>query len=541
MNIAETLIGKNMKAHPDALGLYIGLDEMYIAQTTQKDSGVALESLLRIPILEVDKSKLKPLELNEGFFAEKNWLDPLVKVAAKKKWNKNKVVVSLSASFSLLRHFVIPTVIERKHWKEAIPLQARKYIHFPFEKALFSYHVYEFETAASKQKRLGVIFTMTPKSIIDKLEKGLRSVGLDPVAIEPAPLSLSRVFSDNDKEAVDDSGRIYSLFGTDMASFVFTNQHAPVLFREVEIMGMSPVERRRFEITNCTEFISKQLEKDPFDEAVIMGKDIDNWLPLLEADSKKPVRKWNLKEVYGIEAKAAGEMAAIGASMKFYNSKSPDLDFIKRSRLSDYEFNAGVMFWKLTVVFVLVLGALLAKNWWGIRAHQAKLENVKKNNKSTIADFQGLSAQQIQSNLSRIKTQNANLEGVLPQTYLTPILSDVVSAIPKEAWIKRLEYKEEFPSKKGDARSFKLEGSIQTGNSEKDLTVGKQFHDNLMQKKSIKEICGTQGDMKYSNVSLLGDAPAGKDVKGGKGGKASNSSVTGTSFTFTCEKKGGAK
>ena len=32
MNIAETLIGKNMKAHPEALGLYIGLDEMYVAQ-----------------------------------------------------------------------------------------------------------------------------------------------------------------------------------------------------------------------------------------------------------------------------------------------------------------------------------------------------------------------------------------------------------------------------------------------------------------------------------------------------------------------------
>ncbi len=532
MNFAEMLIGKNMKAHPEALGLYIGLDEMYLAQTAQKEGGAVLESLLRIPIPEVDRSKLKPLELNDGFFAEKNWLEPLTKVAAKKRWNNTKVVVSLSASFALLRHFVIPAVIERKHWKEAIPLQARKYIHFPFEKTLYSYHVYELETAASKQKRLGVIFTMTPKSTIEKLEKGLRSVGLDPIAIEPAPLSLSRAFAENDKEAVDDSGRIYSFFGTDMASFVFTNQHAPVLFREVEIGGMSPVERRRFEITNCTEFISKQLERDPFEEAVIMGTDIDNWVALLEADSKKPVRRWNLSEVYGVETKSAGEVAAIGASTKFYYSKEPDLDFIKRNRLSDYEFSASLTFWKITVVVVLVLFGLLVKTWWGVHSDNTKLAALKKQNKVAIADFQGLTAQQIQSNLSRIKTQNSNLEGVLPQKYLTPILSDVVSSIPNAVWITKLTYKEEFPSKKGDGRSLVIEGGIQTGNSEQDLTVGKQFYDRLMQKSSIKDICGTQGEIKYRDLALAGNKPTGKQVEPAK---------KETSYIFTCDKKGASR
>ena len=72
INLADTLIGKNMKAHPDALGLYIGLNEMYIAQSSRKDGGITLESLLRVPISDVDASKLKPLDLNEGFFAEDN-------------------------------------------------------------------------------------------------------------------------------------------------------------------------------------------------------------------------------------------------------------------------------------------------------------------------------------------------------------------------------------------------------------------------------------------------------------------------------------
>lgn len=35
-SITEALIGQNMNAHPDCLGIYIGIDEMYVAQTTKK-------------------------------------------------------------------------------------------------------------------------------------------------------------------------------------------------------------------------------------------------------------------------------------------------------------------------------------------------------------------------------------------------------------------------------------------------------------------------------------------------------------------------
>ena len=147
MSLSETLIGQNMNAHPDCLGIYIGIDEIYVAQTAKNDSAVVLESLLRVPINAVDRTLLKPLDLNESFFAMENWVEALGKVTAKKKFKTKRVVVSLAPAFCLLRHFVIPGNIERKMWKSSVPLQARKYIHFPFEKAEYAYHVYEFETA----------------------------------------------------------------------------------------------------------------------------------------------------------------------------------------------------------------------------------------------------------------------------------------------------------------------------------------------------------------------------------------------------------
>lgn len=537
-SLAENLIGKNFKAHPDALGLYIGLDGMYIAQTSRKEGGVSLESLLRVPIADVDISKLKALELNEGFFTENNWLDALAKVASKKKWNGNKVVVSLSSSFSMLRHFVIPTLIERKRWKEAIPLEARKYIHFPFDKALCAYHVYEFETAATKQKHLGVIFALTPKTVVERMEKGLRSVGLDPVAIEPMPLSLSRAFCDSDKEAVDDSGRIYSFFGTDLASFIFTNHNAPVLVREVEVSGSSPLERRRFEITNASEFIAKQLEKDPFEEAVIMGCDSEHWMPLLEADSKKPVRKWDLREVYGIETKSAGEIAAIGASIKFYDSKSPDLDFIKGGRLSEYEYNASVMFWKIVGVVCILFLLLFAKSYWGLHAAKSDLARTKKQNTNLIADFDGLTASQIQNNLSRIKTQNQNLEKLLQRHEITPLLVDLVSAIPEQMWISKLSYREQFPAGNSDVRSFTLEGFIKTQDSAQDLALGKQFYDKIIEMPAIKALCGNSAEIKYTNLASEGQQQ--QPAAGRRSRRDTNTGMQ-TSFSFTCAKGGNSR
>ena len=526
MGLSETLIGQNMNAHPDCLGIYIGLDEIYMAQTSRKDGSVVLESLVRVPINGLDKNSLKPLDLNETFFTADNWTESLGKVMSKKKWKTNRVVVSLAPAFCLLRHFVIPTAIERKMWKNSIPLQARKYIHFPFEKAEYAYHVYEFETAATKQKRLGVVFAMTTKVIVERLRKGLKSCGLELISVEPSSLSLGRAFNDSDKEAVGNGGRIYSFFGTDMANFVFLNENAPVLLREVEISGSIPAERRRFEITNCTEFIAKQLEKDPFEEAVITGVDIEQWVPALEADSKKPVRKWNLSEIYGIETRDSGEIAAIGASIKFFDTKTPDVDFTKGKRLSAYEFNASLTLWKITVVLVLIFAALIGKGYMEVHKTEQSLRKAKSAHTGRIADFDGLTASQIQSNLDKIKTQNTNLQAMTKFDHIvTPLLAELADAIPQGIWVTKLSYSDAFPSQMGETRSVTIEGAIKAGsnNGQEDMTLGTKFKEAIVQQPIFKKICGTSPNICFTKVA---------GTAGRSGGDQE------TDFTLTCSKGG---
>ena len=542
MDIFDKLIGQNVHAHPECLGIYIGLDELYIAQTSKKDRGIVLESLVRVPINGVDKSLLKPLDLNETFFSMDHWVESLGKVMTKKKWKTNRVVVSLAPAFCLLRHFVVPTVIERKLWKTSIPLQARKYIHFPFEKAEYAYHVYEFETATTKQKRLGMVFAMTTKLIIERLRKGLKTCGLELVSMETSSLSLGRAFGESDKEAVGNGGRIYSFFGTDMANFVFVNENAPVLLREVEIAGSIPIERRRFEITNCTEFIAKQLERDPFEEAVITGVDVDQWITALEADSKKPVRKWNISEVYGIESHSASEIAAIGASTKFFDDKTPDIDFTKGNRLSSYEYSASVTAWKVVAVLIALFLLLLFKSYLGVSAKAFTAKRAKKAQQVSVADFDNMSSSEIQSNLQKIKLQNQNLQDLVRAgNSVTPLLVEIVDTLPAQMWINKLSYTDTFPTKGTEGRSFTIEGFIRSGTKDgrDDLTLGNQFREALIKQPLVSRICGASATIRYSNVVGTGSSDSRDGFRERTYSGPRSSKEQESRFTLTCSKARG--
>ena len=531
MNLSEVLVGNNMQAHPDCLGIYIGIDELYVAQSVKRDGGVALESLIRVPVNLVDRSKLKPLDLNESFFTMEYWQDALAKVTAKKSWNVTKVVVSLAPEFCLLRHFVISIPLKRQEWAEGIPNEARKYIHFSFDKAVYAYHVYEFETAATKQKRLGVVFAMTTKAIIASLEKGLKAVGLELVSVEPSCLSLGRTFCDNDKEAVGDGGRIYSFFGKEMANFVFMNGSVPVLERDVEISGSIPAERRRFEITNSAEFIAKQLEKDPFEEAVIMGYNIDQWVPALEADSRKPVRKWNLSEVFGIETKSAGEVAAIGASGKFFDDNAPDIDFTKGKRLSSYEFNASWTLWKIVMVLVVLMLLFLFKSYVGMLFTNYQLKKKQAVASQTLDDFRGLSSTQLQTNLSNIKNQNDSLtQAYVNSPIVTPVLDGIGHSVIDDMWLTKVVYTTPFPATRPGEGNLILEGTIHSGkDGSEDLVIGGKFKDSVTRQPALKRLCRNT-DIKYPSIASSNTRNRGTATK------ADNE----TKFVLTCsnENKG---
>ncbi len=515
-NSIAKLLGVQKGATEECLGLYMSMTDIFFAQASKNDNGIEVKGLIRIPVVNIDKTVLKPLELNEAFFANyENWVIPLKKVMEKKNFKEKKVVVSLSPSFSILRHFVIPFV-ERKYWKQSIPLQARKYIHFPFEKAIYSYHITQIETAISKQKKLSVVFAMTSDSIVKHLTAGLKSIGLELAALELSVFSEERTYRNTDKEAVGNKGRIYSFFGPDSAELLFVNNNMPVLFRDYEFSGPLPIERRKLDVSNLVDFISKQLERDPFEEVVALGSNLDEWKRVLEDDSKKMIRTWDIKEAFGFSPNSVGEIAAIGACSKLSDTDVPDVDLLKNNRMNNTEASAIITLWKVAAIVLVACLGWIGFSYFGLMKVQDEL-NKENRNQVTIADFRGMSPDAVLNKVNSLERKQGELNNIKKEIFMTPKLVFFADAFPEDMWITKLDISDPFGLRASGKTTVNMEGVIEHGDNDvrADMNYGDKFVASLLNNKEIQSWCaGPKNDYPIGAISK--DKP-------------------GTKFVFKCE------
>ena len=529
------ILGVEQEKVTDCLGLYISPTDMFLAQAVKKGGSLRVEGLIRVPVPPIDKNLLKPLDLNEAFFAKpENWLEPLNAAISKKKWRTKKIIVSLSPSFSILRHFVMPYV-ERKYWKQSVPLNARKFIHYPFEKSQTAFHAYSFETAVTKQKKLGVIFGLTSNVIKDSIVSGLRSIGFDVLAVEISAFSVARAFASMDKESVAGKSKVYSFFGGETADFIFMNGGLPVLARDLDISGPLPIERRRLELSNYIDFVSKQMEKDTFEEVIITGQNLEQWKPVVEADARKPVRILTTKESLGFESRNIGEISAIGACSKFVDESLPNIDVSGRARKTNTEINAILMAWKLAVLAVIIT---IATNIMS-RIDAAKISaelNKERANAVKIPDFAGMSADRVISAATALERKKKEYESMVGVYAVTPLLAALGNITPPEIYITKFTYRDPFDARKGFTSPYlQIEGFINSakGGWTNDIELGGQYNAKIAANPVFAPIC--KPDAKTAPIV---DFP----LETSAVAQTSDNVKKGTRFTITCDKNaGGAK
>jgi len=524
------ILGVEQEKVTNCLGLYISPTDMFLAQAVKKGGSLRVEGLIRVPIPPIDKNLLKPLDLNEAFFAKpENWLEPLNSAISKKKWRTKKIIVSLAPSFSILRHFVMPFV-ERKFWKQSVPLQARKFIHYPFEKSQTSYHAYAFETAVTKQKKLGVIFGLTSNVIKDAIVTGLRSIGFDVLAVEISAFSAARAYASLDKEAVAGKNRIYSFFGAESADFVFMSNNLPVLARDVDTSGPLPIERRRLELSNYIDFVSKQTEKDTFEDIVITGQNLDQWKPVVEADARKPVRRLNTQESLGFESRNIGELSAIGACSKFVDESLPNIDLSGKYRKTNTEISAILTTWKIAALAVIITIAMNIMSRLDAAKVSADLKK-ERANAVRIADFAGMTSDKVISMTDQIERKKKEYENMVGVYAVTPLLVALANVTPKEIYITKFTYQDPYDSKKGfDTPHLELEGFINSpkGDWKSDIDLGAQYKEALAANAVFSAIC--KANPKAAGPAI--DFP----LETSTAGQSSDSGKKGTRFIIKCDK-----
>ncbi len=497
-SIFDKFSGIKRSDYVECIGIHISLTDVYVAQVTTVAGGMEVNSLIKLPISDVPQDNLKPAELNEGFFlTTKHWLDPIQKIIESRDFNTKNVVISLDPAFCIYRHFVIQN-IARVYWKQTIPLQARKYIHYPFEKGVYDFYVYPFNAPLSKTQKLGVVFCMTSAKIISALEAGMKKIGLNLVSVECSAISAYRLLTQVDKDNSEQKGIIYANFTSTHGQFLFALNELPLMFREVEVQKALGA-RNRLEITNCMDFISKQLEKNPFEDVAVVSDDGDFWVYIVEGEVKQHVRISKISEVFGFRVDGFSEMSVLGACLKFVNKKVPDIDFYKGNRSSDEEIRATTFAWLVTaaVAGLVILYALFMQVTSVVTAVQLK---ASKKDQKEVTDFQGLYADQIKTKVSNLKSNSKKLDGLLVEPYFTKKLSALPRTLPEDIWLSSLsiDYPYNFDIKKGNA-TMAIEGIASTlaGNKE-ELALGNKFKSDISADLDFADLCKNSANISYN-------------------------------------------
>jgi hypothetical protein len=489
----------------------------------EKSGGIEVDTLIKLPVGQVDGTFLKASELNEGFFTTPAyWLEPIKKIIDSKKWSTKNVVVSLSHDFTIFRHFVMQEVA-RKYWKKTVPLQARKYIHYPFDNAVYDYSVYPFTAGLSKIKKLGVVFAIAPARAISIIEAGMRKIGLNIVAVEAAPLSIYRLFNQTDKEAVANKGAFYANFTENYGQFLFAINNMPVLLREVEVQRALG-NRNRLEVNNCMDFISKQLEKNPFEDFVFISDNAEFWPSVLEAEVKSPVRKWKISDIFGFNVDGFAEMAAVGACLKFSNRKIADIDLYHKNRSTEEEIRGILTVWKIVGILIAFILCWAAYINIGAFSTKRSFESKRVTEREPIEGFKNLSAAQIEEKVKKMSSNAALLSNMLSPVSYTDKLAALPSLLPAEIWLTKLSLSYPYSMKPfKEKRSLVVEGySSSLEGKTKELGFGEVFTQNMDASPVMADICGGQASIDY-----------GYDESAAK---SSQTVVWGTRFILRCER-----
>lgn len=495
----DSLLGIKRPQFKNCIGIYISLTDIYVAQIEEKSGGIEVGSLVKLSLQDVRADLLRPSDLNEGFFATpKHWLEPIKKIIDSKEWSTKDVVISLSPHFSVHRHFVISDV-PRYFWHQTIPLQARKYIHYPFERAIYDFSVRPFYSEITKSKQLEVVFSLTSKIIVSTLETGMKSIGLNLASVETSPLSIFRLFNQTDKEAQKGVGQVYANFSSYEGQFLFAINNTPVLLREVEI-NPSMGTRNRLEVNNCIDFISKQIEKNVFEDIVVVSEPSQmDWKPLLEMETKKNVRKWNIEDIFGFKVSGFAEIAAMGACLKFINDEVPDIDLARKYSSSKEEIDGTFALWRITMIIIAIL------LMWGVfifissaKAYMT-FQKQKISMVSNIQEFTDLTASQIKERVATMKQNNTDLSALIIPPKYTPKLSALPDLISDETSLKSLNLSYPMVSKSGRKRNnismtgiiYSLEGS------KAELIEGNKLSNRLQNSAVMFDLCKEKVNISY--------------------------------------------
>jgi hypothetical protein len=460
----------------NCLGIYITIESISVVEVRLEGDAVKVDRYVKIPLPEPKKEgeSARAAAMNADFFTtETNWLPYLDKAMKQIKWETNKVVITLSPQFAVFRHFLMPA-IERRFWKQSIPIEAKKYVPFPFETSTYDFQVYQYENPDVKNK-IGVLFSLTNTKISEAITAGVTKIGLVPQSIEVSANSIDRVLGH--VTGGRSGAKIYTHFDTSTAYMLLSNNGVPLLFREVNFGDAQSTERRRLDAKGSIEFVNKQLgTQQIFKEIFLSGENLDLWRVVLEDDAKLPTKQWDPKQILKLKEGDWGIYASIGAALRAIQGDG-GIDLLNRIKESAEDKRAIATAWVLAITIASLTGlmALTAQ----VRRFIASSDlNKIKAQSPDVPEFKGKSPSDIEDLVNQVKGDVSHLQTAMgKRDYVTPKMVALSETVPDKVWITNFSYRSNitFDANSPSESKMDFNGFIRTGDPKADLAIFSDF------------------------------------------------------------------
>ncbi len=482
-----------------------------MATTTRQELGIywdseglfCVETSGTIPL----KNFFIPFKLDIEAFRQKKDYGPSeteVQIGSliKKSFEQNRVTQStvnicLPTRDIIFRSFIIPWM-QSHEVKNVVQFEASKYVPFALKDLVYSFHPVAFKD--NELQRIRIIFAAIKKDIPDYYTHLLNQTNLEINFIEPAPLSLIRLFMLKKLISLNQAFGILEYQGQE-GTIVIVDQGVPQFVREFrldsqQVTESSPQFINFFtnEITISMEYVNRQNNLRIQQLILITPAKTQDMAKSLERELELSVIPLNSETIFGNPSiKEIGYLDAYGVALTQsiavpaqLSLSSKKLSQVDQPAVSSKEFDfKPVVKTVIGCVLFLIINFLIIHQLNHTGRHQAASLKEKLGNQATPVE--------------ELKTQNIVFQkkidyfkNLRTKSEITPALLTIPQLLPQGTWLKSLTISYEDPEIKppkdttakspkapSGAFTIKMEGYSYSKNREEQFRLVNTFLKNV--------------------------------------------------------------
>ncbi|MFA5162275.1 MAG: pilus assembly protein PilM [Elusimicrobiales bacterium] len=487
MSMLDNMMGKRAVTLTSCLGMYLTMEEIGLVETQLGGGAVKIGRYVRIALPPPKKSDgdARASAMNADFITkEANWLPHLEKAIKQVDLDTRKVMLALSPQFAVFRYFLMP-MVERRFWKQSIPLEAKKYVPFPFETSIYDFQVHMHDLPDGRGRMMGVIFALTSAKIVESLVEGVKKAGLEPVGVEVSAMSAGRLLGHACGGTT--APRIYAHFDASSAYMLLYNNGVPLLFREVNFGDTMGTKRRRLDVKGPLDFVHKQFGEQIFKELYLSGENLDVWKSSVLEDAKLPLKMWDPKAAFKLRDGNWGMYSAIGAGIRHMTGEA-GVDLLHTTSAAVDEARVSLTVWAVAIGMVVISGLMAFSAQARFFMATMELSRLRASI-SEVPEFSGLTSDGIQQAVDSIRAYSGKLQalGGNPD-YYAPKLVAVLDSVPDKVWVSDVGYSGVLPSAGSRGESeLSITGKVRSGSAQNDVAIVQTFIDTLKANPEIQK------------------------------------------------------